>query len=208
VLKNILYFIGSIVLFFAGVVVYGIVLNLGQVTLEEAIASSGLKELGTLSLVIDRTNNKIDLLSDNILLKSYKAVFGQNSKDGKILSNDRATPIGVYKICAKSESSKYWKILFINYPNEDDALRGLKLNYINNKEYIGILNAHLNGDCPPDTTALGGRMGIHGTGDYDFLFKNLPFVFNWTDGSAAISNEDIDELFPILNTGTRVVIRK
>lgn len=54
---------------------------------------------------------------------------------------------------------------------------------------------------------LGGNIGIHGIGRLNPIFKNLPFVYNWTDGSIAISNESLDELLSVINTGTQVVIK-
>jgi len=54
---------------------------------------------------------------------------------------------------------------------------------------------------------LGGDIGIHGIGRLNFFFKNLPFVFNWTDGSIALSNENIDELISVVKVGTKIVIR-
>ena len=61
--------------------------------------------------------------------------------------------------------------------------------------------------CTSDKTILGGNIGIHGIGRYDYFFKNLPFVYNWTDGSIAVSNEDIDELYTAVKKGTEVVIK-
>ncbi len=53
--------------------------------------------------------------------------------------------------------------------------------------------------CPYENTILGGEIGIQGIGEYNLIFKNLPFVFNWTNGSAAISNESIDELLSVVD---------
>jgi hypothetical protein len=54
---------------------------------------------------------------------------------------------------------------------------------------------------------LGGNLGLHGIGKFNFIIKNLPFVFNWTNGSIALSDEDIDEIFSIVKVGTKVVIK-
>ena len=54
---------------------------------------------------------------------------------------------------------------------------------------------------------LGGNIGIHGIGRLNSIFKNLPFVYNWTDGSIALSNEDLDEILTVINTGTNIVIK-
>ena len=54
---------------------------------------------------------------------------------------------------------------------------------------------------------LGGEIGIHGIGRLNYIFKNLPFVYNWTNGSIAMSDEDIDELYSVVKLGTKVVIK-
>ena len=40
-----------------------------------------------------------------------------------------------------------------------------------------------------------------------YIFKNLPFVFNWTNGSIAMSDENIDEIHSVIREGTEVVIK-
>ena len=44
-IRNIIYFSGSIILFFAGVILYGIILNIREDTLQEAMAEKGISEL-------------------------------------------------------------------------------------------------------------------------------------------------------------------
>ncbi|MCK7523557.1 MAG: L,D-transpeptidase [Ignavibacteriales bacterium] len=61
--------------------------------------------------------------------------------------------------------------------------------------------------CPQANTILGGNLGIHGLGKFDYILKNLPFVYNWTDGSISVSNEAIDEIFSVVQKGTKVVIK-
>ncbi len=50
-------------------------------------------------------------------------------------------------------------------------------------------------------TELGNNIGIHGIGRLNFIFKNLPFIYNWTDGSIAVSNENIDEIYSVAKKG-------
>ena len=54
---------------------------------------------------------------------------------------------------------------------------------------------------------MGGNVGIHGLGRLNLFFENLPFVYNWTDGSIAISNENLDEILTVVRKGTKVVIK-
>ena len=61
--------------------------------------------------------------------------------------------------------------------------------------------------CTKFHNILGGDIGIHGIGELNYIFKNLPFVFNWTNGSIAMSNENIDEIYSVIKEGTEVVIK-
>ena len=45
-LRNVLFTIGAIALFFSGVIVYGVILNLRAITLQDAMAQKGFRELG------------------------------------------------------------------------------------------------------------------------------------------------------------------
>ncbi|MFA7227412.1 MAG: L,D-transpeptidase [Melioribacteraceae bacterium] len=205
-LKNILYISGSIVIFFAGVISYGVILNLREVSLKEALSEKKIDKLDEIYLIVDRRNYRIELYSNKTFIKSYKAVFGKNTGTLKIAADDNVTPIGNYKICALDSVSEYYRFLHLNYPNERDAAEALKQEYINPDEFNAILLAGNKNECPPNETKLGSKVGIHGIGKYNLIFKNLPFSFNWTNGSIAVSNESIDELYSIVKIGTPVKI--
>ena len=206
-LKNVFYFSGSVFVFFAGLVVYGVILNLRQVTLVEAMASTKINELQNVHLIIDRSNFTLELYSDSLLVKKYKAIFGKNRNKIKTSEFDYVTPIGEYRICRIDTNVQYHKFLQINYPNPRDAAEAYKDGYINKKEHDLIIASYTNNEIPNENTPLGANIGIHGTGKYNFIFKNLPFIFNWTNGSIAISNENIDELYKVVKIGTPVKIK-
>lgn len=205
-LKNILYISGSVIIFFAGLILYGVILNLREVTLKEALAEKGLAKLENIRLVVDKTDYKILLYSNKILIKTYKAVFGKSSVTIKSSADDNITPLGDYKICAIDSLNKYHKFLHLDYPNERDAAEALKQGYILDDEFNTIILAAKKNECPPKETKLGSEIGIHGIGTYNIIFKNLPFSFNWTNGSIAVSNENIDELYSVIKIGTPVKI--
>lgn len=197
----------SIIVFFVGVVVYGIIINLREVSLDVTIKEKELGELENVSFLIDRHNYRLELYSDGIFVKSYKAVFGKNKNSVKISKDDLVTPTGEYFICSIDTNYKYHKLLKINYPNKRDASEAYKNGIINKEEFSEIDESARNSDCSPENTKLGADIGIHGIGTYNFIFKNLPFVYNWTNGSIAVCNEDIDELYSVAEIGTKVFIR-
>ncbi len=205
-LRNVLYISASIIIFFIGLIIYGIILNLKEENLNDILTEKGIQKLENVKLVVSRKNYRIELYSDKLFIKSYKAVFGKNNSTIKISKDDQVTPIGEYKICSIDTNSLFHKLFQLNYPNDKDAAEAMKQGYINKDEFDAINLAHKKNECPPKETSLGSNIGIHGIGKYNFIFKNLPFTFNWTDGSIAISNENIDELFSIVKIGTPVKI--
>jgi murein L,D-transpeptidase YafK len=207
VIKNIIYFISSLLIFFSGIVLYGIILNIREVTLQEAIESSEIINPTDISIIIDRRNYQLHLYSGEKIIKSYKAVFGRNDSPVKENKNDYVTPSGTFIICSIDSGAQFYKQLKLNYPNESIAAESLKKKYISREDFRNIVNEVRKGNCPPDNTVLGSNISIHGIGTYNFIFKNLPFVFNWTDGSIAISDESIDELLTVVKAGTKVEIK-
>ena len=206
-IRNVIIFSGGIIVFLAGVVVYGVILNLREVSLSEAMREKGINEIDNPVILINRSTYTVNLYQDTIFIKSYRASFGKNVSVPKTKINDFATPVGEYAICSIDTSNVYYKFLRLNYPNLIDIAEGMRKGLITQKEYDELRFEYYYAECPTLNTALGGNIGIHGIGRMNYIFKNLPFVFNWTDGSIAVSNEDIDELYSIVKKGTKIVIR-
>lgn len=207
VLKNIIYLTFAIILFFFGVIVYGIVLNLRDVPLSEALLKNGYTEITNPKIVVDRHNYTLGIYEDSVLIKNYRVSFGKSLHTRKSRAGDKATPVGVYKICKIYTTHKYYKFFQINYPNLEDGADALRKGLISQKEYNDIKFDYYYEGCTGYQKVLGGNIGIHGIGELNYIFKNLPFVFNWTDGSIAMSNENIDEIYSVIKEGTEVVIK-
>lgn len=207
ILKNALFFSGGIILFIVGVIIYGIILNLREIPLKEAIREKGFTELHDTNLIIKRKDYTLNLYEDTVLIKSYHASFGKNISTPKSKEDDFSTPVGNYQICEIDRNYKYYIKLKLNYPNINDITEALRKNLITQQEFDQLKFEFYYDDCPKLKTPLGNDVSIHGIGEYNFIFKNLPFVFNWTDGSIALSNEDIYELSTVVSKGTKVVIQ-
>jgi len=207
VLRNVIYLTIAILIFFFGVLVYGVILNLRNIPLSEAIIKSGFSEITNPRIVIDRHNYALGLYEDDVLIKNYRVSFGKSAQTPKTRAGDKATPVGVYKICKVDTANRYHKFFQINYPNLDDAANALRKGWISQKEFNDIKFQYYYEECTRFNNILGGNIGIHGIGELNYVFKNLPFVFNWTNGSIAMSNENIDELYSVIKRGTEVVIK-
>jgi murein L,D-transpeptidase YafK len=207
VLRNIIYLTLAITIFFFGVLVYGIILNLRDVPLSEALLKTGYTEITNPKIVIDRHNYTLGIYEDSVLIKNYRVSFGKSVLTPKTRAGDKATPVGVYRICKIYTTHKYHKFFQINYPNLEDGGDALRKGWISQKEYNDIKFQYYYEGCTKYHRILGGDIGIHGIGELNYIFKNLPFVFNWTNGSIAMSNENIDEIYSVIREGTEVVIK-
>jgi hypothetical protein len=206
-IRNVVFFGGGIFLFIVGCIVYGLILNLREIPLNEAITGRGYSKLDDANILIDRSSYSLLLYNGTALIKTYRANFGKNINSPKCKAGDLATPVGDYKICEIDTASKYYKFFKLNYPNLNDAKDALRKGVINPLEYQRIKYSLDSNICAYPGTSLGGDVGIQGIGKLNYIFKYLPFNYNWTDGSIAISNEDIDELYSVVKKGTKVAIK-
>lgn len=136
------------------------------------------------TLVVDKVARECVVYKDGKAFAAYDIELGPNWVGEKIQQGDRRTPEGRYTVTMKKSGgqTRYYKALLIDYPNDDDRRR-----FDRNRQQ-GVLG--------PDAR-IGGFIEIHGHGG-----KGA----DWTDGCVALSDADMDELFRICATGTRVTI--
>lgn len=206
-LRNIFYMTAAMFLFMLGMLLYGIILNIREESLAESLMKKGFEKLIDSNILIDRENYTLNLYEDTVLVKSYRVSFGKNVHKAKQKAGDEATPVGEYAICSIDSSEMYTRIFRLNYPNIDDASNALRKGLISQKEFNQIKFEFYYEGCTKYNKVLGGEIGIHGIGRLNFIFKNLPFVYNWTNGSIAMSDEDIEELYSVVKIGTKVLIK-
>lgn len=147
-------------------------------------------------IVVSKSKRQLLLYSGAALVRTYKIVLGGNPVADKVRQGDRATPEGDFYVCVKNPRSNFHLSLGLNYPNAEDAERGLRDKLITRAEYERIMHAVRNKRRPPWDTALGGEIFIHGGGTGG----------DWTWGCVALSNPEIEELFDAVPLGTPVRI--
>jgi hypothetical protein len=147
----------------------------------------------------------LELWDGETLIKRYEAGFGRSQVSGRIGTELASTPMGEYRVVRKDVRrgilERGSRFLLLDYPNSGDAQRGLDAGVLSRDEYERVVAAERAGEPAPYDTALGGPLGIQG--NY-FFFRER----HYTDGSVAISNADINELFEAVPIGTPVVIHE
>jgi murein L,D-transpeptidase YafK len=147
-------------------------------------------------IVIDKSNRRLKLYSSDKLVRTFRIGLGASPVEDKVKEGDRKTPEGTFYVFTKNDKSAYYLSLGLSYPNAEDAERGLRDGLINRAEYEAIVDAVSKKVAPPQKTALGGEIYIHGNGSQS----------DWTWGCVALDNENMRELFDAVPVGTEVMI--
>lgn len=119
-------------------------------------------------------------------------------------SGDNTTPLGQFRISRINPESRYHLFLGLNYPTLDYANRARRRGVIDDEEYYAFLDRFARLGRPPQGTALGGHIGIHGVGSASLRFHRH---VNWTEGCIALEDDQIEALAELVDVGTRVLIR-
>ena len=117
---------------------------------------------------------------------------------------DRTTPLGRFRITRIERDSAFHRFIRLNYPDVERADQAYREGLIGDAERQAILAAHRRDAAPPQNTALGGHIGIHGLGRGD---PRLHRTMNWTKGCIALTDEQIDTLLTWVHVGMLVEIR-
>ena len=120
------------------------------------------------------------------------------------VQGDNQTPLGTFSIGWITDESRFHRFMGLMYPDADAAQRAYESGLIDKQQWQRIRSALNTGQVPPQTTILGGMIGIHGTGQGDLEVHGQ---FNWTNGCVALTNEEIDLLSTWVQIGTRVEIQ-
>lgn len=135
-------------------------------------------------IIVTKHTRKLDLISNNQIVKTYKISLGRGPKGHKEYEGDKKTPEGLYRINDKNSNSGYHKNLGISYPNEQN-----------------IRYAKSIGKSP------GGLIKIHGIKNGFGWIGRFHLLFDWTLGCIAMTDKEVDELYENIKIGTRIELK-
>ena len=174
------------------------ILSLALAPLAQAAPQSGTH------LVVSQMDASVRVIRKGIEIDRFEnAAFGLRGVQQKKEIGDDITPRGEYQIIEIRPSSRFNTFISLNYPNIDDANRGLVANRLSTAQWHKINQAHQQRRMPLQNTHLGGHIGIHGLGRGSMKVHRR---FNWTQGCIALTNEQINALAHYVKPGTKVVI--
>ena len=135
------------------------------------------------SLVLDKSERRLDLYERGILKKTYIVALGRNPVGHKTSRGDGRTPEGLYYINGRNPGSKYHLSLRVSYPSGADRARAAR------------------GGVSP-----GGDIMLHGLPTEFASVGALHRQQDWTEGCVALTNEEIEEIWRNVADGARILI--
>jgi len=140
---------------------------------------------------IDKSDYRLSILADTIVIKQYPVVFGGNPVDDKFRQGDSCTPEGEFQVRTKYPHRSWQKFIWINYPTEDSWQKHRQA------KRDGLID---------ESDGIGGEIGIHGVPHgTDYMIEQR---MNWTLGCISLKNKDINEIYPYISTGSLIIIQK
>jgi murein L,D-transpeptidase YafK len=151
------------------------------------IAFAALALIGAASpsvdhIIIDKSDRTLWLLAAGKVVRTYTNIkLGDAPVGHKQFEGDEKTPEGSYTVSGRNPGSRYHLSLRISYPNAADRAFAVR-----------------------NRRSPGGDVFIHGQPN-GYPLSRIPT--DWTDGCVALSNAEIDEVWRLVKTGTKITIR-
>lgn len=140
-------------------------------------------ELQADKVVVLKGKRELQLWHEDTLLDSFRVALGRQPKGHKRFEGDGKTPEGRYYLRGWKEDSNFYRAMHISYPNATDRARALA-----------------NGKKP------GGAIMLHGLASEIVGWGKDHYLFNWTEGCIALTNEEMDVIWRRVRPGTPIDI--
>lgn len=132
-----------------------------------------------------------------------RVALGRGGAARTRLRGDQTTPMGDFQVAWINRDSRFHVFLGLDYPRFDHVRTAYKDGTLDIDAFLAVTDALKARRLPPQDTAVGGHIGIHGVGTGDLDVHRRA---NWTEGCVAITNEQMDQLTEHVGVGTRVII--
>lgn len=135
------------------------------------------------NVIVHKKEHTLKLMHAGRVIKTYRVALGRQP-GRKEQQGDLRTPEGVYVIDSRNVKSSCHRSLHISYPNAADRERARKLG-----------------------VAPGGDISIHGLPNGEGYIGAAHRAHDWTYGCIAVTDEEIEEIWKLVDNGTPTEIR-
>lgn len=166
-----------------------VVVGLGALTVWDFVKSG--KRLPPLAapghratlILVEKAAHRLTLFNDGHVIKTFRVALGHHPTGPKQREGDSRTPEGEYTIDSRNGRSHFHLALHISYPSAADRARAARQG-----------------------VAPGSDIMIHGLPNGLGWLGGLHRSLDWTDGCVAVTNQEMEEIWALVGTGTPVKI--
>ena len=135
-------------------------------------------------IVVTKSSRTLQLFRGSDLVASFRVALGREPRGHKTHEGDGRTPEGLYWLDNWKEDSRFHKAIRISYPNRADRARARSLG-----------------------KPAGGAIMLHGLPKELMSWGPDHYLFNWTEGCIAVTNEEMDLIWNSVRPGTPIEIQ-
>lgn len=171
----------------------GCVADVAELPASESVDPGDARLREPAVLVAHKSARRLMLFETGRLRACLSMGLGFDPQGHKRVEGDGRTPEGWYRTSDKPWSD-FPGAIAVHYPNERDARVALADGRLDEPQLSQVLGALARDEVPPQQTAMGGEILIHGGGNER----------DWTLGCMALSDEDLGRLRGMLPEGMAV----
>lgn len=135
-------------------------------------------------IVVSKRERVMRLYGGQTLLTSFRVALGKEPYGPKVREGDGRTPEGTYYLQAFKPDSYFYRSILISYPSPEDRARARSLG-----------------------VRPGGAIMVHGLDPaIGRRWRDLHWMFNWTNGCIAVTNAEMDILWTSVGIGVPIEI--
>jgi murein L,D-transpeptidase YafK len=135
-------------------------------------------------VLVLKGQRELHLLAGSQTLRTYTVALGFEPEGPKRRAGDGRTPEGHYLLDRRNPESRFHRSIHISYPGPEDRAMA---------KSMGV--------------EPGGDIMIHGLPNGRGWIGSDHARFDWTEGCIAVTNEEMDEIWAMVDDGTPIEIR-
>ena len=134
-------------------------------------------------VIVRKKDRTLELRRDGRVIKAFPIALGPRPAGPKRKEGDGRTPEGVYTLDWRNSNSQFYRAIHVSYPRGDDGLHALRWG-----------------------VSPGGLIMLHGLPNGVSAAQVGHPWSDWTNGCIAVTNEEMDQIWSMVEDGTTIII--
>jgi murein L,D-transpeptidase YafK len=134
-------------------------------------------------VIVRKKDRTLELRHAGRIIKAFPIALGPSPAGPKRKEGDGRTPEGVYTLDWRNSNSQFYRAIHISYPREDDQPHAVRWG-----------------------VSPGGLIMLHGLPNGVSAARVGHPWNDWTNGCIAVTNEEMDQIWSMVEDGTTIII--